>query len=129
MLGWGEGRQKNICKGERCVKKGQGQKMWHIRNLGGGGFKKWSGWGHGKQEALLILNIYEIWSITLSMTDFESYSKILLKPKTLLIIKTRRWKFLRLLFTPVQLYFDVIGYFGCLRVERSTLKLRYLTQL
>ena len=24
--------------------------------------------------------------------------------------------------TAVQLYFDVIGYFGCLRVERSTLK-------
>ena len=42
--------------------------------------------------------------------------------KTLLIIKTRRWKFIWLLCTPVQLYFDVIGYFGCLRVERSTLK-------
>ena len=34
--------------------------------------------GLGTQEALLILNIYEIWSITLFMTDFESYSKILL---------------------------------------------------
>ena len=58
----------------------------------------------------------EIFKLFFSRIFLTERNQISVCSKTLLIIKTRRWKFIRLLCTPVQLYFDVIGYFGCLRV-------------
>ena len=68
------------------------------------------------------MHLYSCLQISPRENWFRYVRRMYVTAKTLLIIKTRRWKFIRLLCTPVQLYFDVIGYFGCVRVERSTLK-------
>jgi len=68
------------------------------------------------------MHLYSCLQISPRENWFRYVRRMYVTANTLLIMKTRHWKFIRLLCTPVQLYFDVIGYFGYVRVERSTLK-------